>query len=177
MLLAGCGSVPGGIEAFPPTPAPDEVTARITYRNGVVETISSTEFERFQQQLAQLTQFPVTPEIALNQLIVRHLLLHRARVTDVVADGQEIQRVVDNIGQSPQFCGERVQQATNNTRAFLDECAESYGFEGEIAFRNFIAQELTVDRVARQEAPKDLIQVERLLFTDYEQAADRKSVV
>ena len=171
VLLAGCGSVPGGIEASPPTPKPEEAVARITYRNGAVETISSAEFERFQQQLTQLTQFPVTPEIALNQLILRHLLLRQARITDVVADGQEIQRVVDNIRQSPQLCGERVQQVLGDARTVFDQCAKSYGFEGEIEFRNFIAQELTVNQVARQEAPKDLIRVERILFTDYEQAA------
>jgi parvulin-like peptidyl-prolyl isomerase len=172
LLLASCGSLPEGIEAHPPTPEPDDAIAKITYRNGMVEYISRAAFDQFQEQLSQLAGSPVDPEFALNQMIGRRLLLHQAHILDVVADGQSVQRVVDNLRGNPQFCGSRVQQVTNDSRAFFDACARSFGFEGELAFRSFIAEELTINQVAQQQAPKDLIRAAHILLESHEQAAE-----
>jgi parvulin-like peptidyl-prolyl isomerase len=172
VLLSGCGSAEAGIYALQPTPEAEEVVARITYRNGTVDQISQTDLEQYQGQISQLSGFPVDPELALNQLLVRRLLLHQARVTDVMADPEGVQRVVNNVLQAPDFCANRVAQPTSDRRALLDECARLFGFAGAVDFRSFIAEELTIDQVTQQEAPQDLVRAAHIVVESYEQAVE-----
>jgi len=178
LLLVGCASTQPGVNAVAPTAGPEGAAAQITYRDGSVEYISQQRLEQFQTQLYGAPEQPAPAEPVLNELITRQLMLRLARNSDVVAEAQEIERAVENVRSNPQLCGSRVQQeppAPNSaeSRAYLDACAQAFGFADGTDLRNFIAEELTIDKIAQQRAPKDLIRAAHILFApeNYEQAA------
>lgn len=171
MLLSGCGGVRPGINANAPTTGPADAVARITYRDNSVEYISQATLDRLRTSLYGAPDQPAPAEPVLNELLTRELLLRAARNNDIVADPQQVQRAVENIRTNPQACGTRVQQTAPNInpsdqQAFFDACARTFGFEDGSAFRNFIAEQLTVDDAAARLAPKDQIKAAHILFNE-----------
>lgn len=173
VVLAGCGSVQeSGIDPIRPTPDPADAVARITYRNGIVEYISQNELDDFSTQLATLAgAADPPPQVALEILVERKLMLYLARTTDTAATPEEIQQFVDLLTGPQGYCAGRVPETGTDTRTYLDECARASGFQDGTAFRNFLSEELTIDKVTRQQAPPDLIRTAHILTEDYETAA------
>lgn len=174
VVLAGCGGVQqGGINAFSPTPNPADAVATITYRNGTVEYISENELNATAQRLASLSNQPTPPppEFTMNWLLSRKLMLHLARTTDTIASPQEIDQIVSSVTDQQGFCNQIVARTGGDTRTFLDQCVQALGFDDGTAFRNFLAEELTIERVAEQQAPQDLIRTAHILTETYEEAA------
>ena len=170
VVLSGCTSTQRSVNALSPTADPATAVARITYRNGTVETIGQDEFELFRTRTEQFAQQELPPNIGLDLLVSRKLMLYLARTTDTIASPQDIESVITNVTQGP-FCNEAVPRGTQDNRTYLDQCAQAYGFQNGADFRNFVAEELTISDVSAAEAPKDLIRTAHILTPDYEQAA------
>ncbi|HEX6291355.1 MAG TPA: peptidylprolyl isomerase [Herpetosiphonaceae bacterium] len=173
-LLAGCASTRPPINAMNPTAGPEDAVARITFRDNSVVYISQATLDQFRNQVYASQQGPAPAEPVLNELITRQLLLRLARNTDVVADPQNVDRTFTNV--RDRLCAERVegQVDAGDPNAVWDVCAQTFGFPDGAAFRNFISEELTIDQVARKEAPKDMIRAAHILFdaADYIKAAE-----
>jgi parvulin-like peptidyl-prolyl isomerase len=170
MLLAGCASTRPPVSATVPTTGPEDAVAKITFRDNSVVYISQATLDQFRNQVYAGAQGPAPAEPVLNELITRQLLLRLARNTDVVADPQDIDRTFTNV--RTQLCAERVEALNqqgqsideNDPNAVWDACAGTLGFANGSEFRNFISEELTIERVARNEAPKDQIHAAHILF-------------
>lgn len=172
VLLAGCTSPQTSINALNPTVDAAAAVATITYRNGTVENVSQQEVEAYGQRLSDLGGQGTPPlGAALRLLVQRKLMLNLARVTDTVVTSEDVQRTVTNVTNS-EFCSQAVPRTTNDDRAYLDQCAQQLGFNDGAEFRSFLVEELTIDEVARAEAPKDLYRVAHILADeDYTVAA------
>ncbi len=170
VLLAGCASTQTGINALPPTADPATALARITYRDGTVENIAQEQLEALRPGARLLFQGDPPPEALLEYLLSRKLMLYLARTTDTTVAPEELEQVITNITEG-ELCTQAVQRTNQDNRAFFDECARAYGFADGTAFRNFIAEELTIGEVSAAEAPKDLIRPAHILTQNYEQAA------
>ncbi len=174
LLLVGCTSTQGGIPALNPTAGPENAVARITYRDGTTEYIAQATLDQFQQLFGGPGQ-PAPAAPVLDELLTRQLLLRQARNRDIVAEAQEVEAFVENVRTNPQACGSRVQQAPpgpgEDTRAYFDECAKAFGFTDGSAFRNFLAEQLTINEIASREAEQDQIQAAHILWTAKEDPA------
>ncbi len=170
VVLSGCTSTQRSVNALSPTADPATAVARITYRNGTVETIGQDEFELFRTRTEQFAGQELPPDIGLDLLVSRKLMLYLARTTDTIASPQDIESVITNVTQG-QFCNQVVPRGTQDNRTYLDQCAQAYGFQNGADFRNFVAEELTISDVSAAEAPKDMIRTAHILTPDYEQAA------
>jgi len=170
VVLSGCTSTQRSLNALSPTADPATAVARITYRNGTVDTIGQDEFELFRTRTEQFAQRELPPDVGLDLLVSRKLMLYLARTTDTIASPQDIESVITNVTQG-QFCNQVVPRDTQDNRTYLDQCAQAYGFQNGADFRNFVAEELTISDVSAAEAPKDLIRTAHILTQNYEQAA------
>lgn len=179
-LLSGCASTRPPVNAANPTAGPDDAVAQITFRDNSVVYISQATLDQFSNQVYAGPQGPAPAEPVLNELLTRQLLLRLARNTDVVADPQNLQNTLENV--RSQLCAQRVEElnqqgqsidATNND-AVWDACAQTLGFADGSTFRNFISEELTIQQVAQDAAPKDQIHAAHILFDpgNYEGAAN-----
>jgi len=173
LLLAGCTA--NAVPALSPTAGPDESVARITFRGGSQAYISQAELERLSTTLYGSPEQPAPADLVLDELITRQLLLRRARAVDIAPDVQRLEQTIENVRSNPQVCGARVgplpaSATMADQRAYWDACAQAFGFENGFAFQNFIAEELTIDAVARAEAPKDMIRAAHILVENAEQA-------
>lgn len=168
LVLSACTSTTNqGINALSPTTGPQDAVAKITYRDGGVDYISQTTLDRLRTTLYGAPQQPAPAEPILNELLTRQLLLRAARNNDIVADTQQVERTMTNLRTNPQGCASRVPQAPgqqSDPRAYMDQCAQAFGFENGTAFQSFVAEELTIEKAARQLAPKDQIKVAQILF-------------
>ena len=179
-LLAGCASTRPPVNATNPTAGPDDAVAKITFRDNSVTYISQATLDQFRNQVYAGPQGPAPAEPVANELITRQLFLRLARDTDVVADAQNVDRTLTNV--RTQLCAERVESLsqqgqavdTNDPNAVWDACAQTFGFQDGNGFRNFISEELTIEQVARQTAPKDQIKSAHILFNagDYAKALE-----
>lgn len=180
-LLSGCASTRPPVNAANPTAGPDDAVAQITFRDNSVVYISQATLDQFANQVYAGQSGPAPAEPVLNELLTRQLLLRLARNTDVVADPQNLQNTLTNL--RTQLCEPRVGQLneqqgaaidTNNSDQVWDACAQTLGFANGSAFRNFISEELTIDQVSRDAAPKDQIHAAHILFDpgNYEGAAN-----
>lgn len=173
LLLVGCASTQPGVNALAPTTGPEGAVARITYRDGSVEYISQETLDQFQNQIFATQQGPAPAEPVLNELITRRLLLREARNNDVVAEPQRIEQFVSRVQTQdcPQILGQQPpQEGPRGSDAFLDQCAQQIGFGSGDDLRNFLAEQLTIDEIARRQAPKDLIQASHILFAEADSA-------
>lgn len=178
LLLAGCaGAQPNGISALRPTSGPDDAAARITYPDGTSEYISQGTLDQFQNQIFISAEGPAPAELVLNELISQRLMLRLARNNDVTADPQIVERSVTNL--RTQFCADRIQQAgilvdQTDARAVENACARALGFATANDFRSFIAEQITINNVTAQLAPKDQMKVSHILFdaADYTKAQE-----
>jgi hypothetical protein len=173
-LLAGCGGELQSVNALNPTVGPDNAVAKITYPDGSVEYISQSTLDSLRQTIYidPRTGEPGPAAGVLDELITRRLLLRQARNQDIVGDTQQIERTIANVRTNPNLCGGRVadQSLDVNSRAYLDACAQAYGFEDATAFRNFIAEEVAIDRVSREFADQDQIRAAHILFANEDHA-------
>jgi hypothetical protein len=105
--------------------------------------------------------------------------LRQARNRDIAADVQDVEAFVENVRTNPQACGSRVQQAPpgpgEDTRAYFDACAQAFGFADGNAFRNFLAEQLTINEVARREAEQDQIQAAHILWAAKDDSAQSQA--
>lgn len=166
VLLAGCASTQPGVNALNPTAGPENAVARITYRDGSVEYISQETLDLFQSEAFNGPQGgPPTQEV-LNELITRQLLLRQARNSDVVPDTQQTEEFVNNVRTQtcPQILGEQAAAEQSDPNALFDRCAQQIGFGSGSDLRNFLAEQITINDVAREQAPKDLIRAAHILF-------------
>lgn len=169
-LLSGCASTRPPVNASNPTTGPEDAVAQITFRDNSVVYISQATLDQFSNQVYAGAQGPAPAEPVLNELLTRQLLLRLARNTDVVADPQNVESTFTNV--RTQLCAQRVEELNqqgqsidaNNNDAVWDACAKTLGFPNGSAFRNFISEELTIDQVARNAAPKDQIRSAHILF-------------
>lgn len=175
-LLSGCASTRPPVNASVPTTGPEDAVAQITFRDNSVVYISQATLDQFSNQVYASPQGPAPAEPVLNELLTRQLLLRLARNTDVVADPQNIQGTFENV--RSQLCVQQISQANdqlpedqridtddpNNNEIIWDRCAQGLGFANGSAFRSFISEELTIDQVAREAAPKDQIHAAHILF-------------
>ncbi|HEY0739226.1 MAG TPA: peptidylprolyl isomerase [Herpetosiphonaceae bacterium] len=180
-LLSGCASTRPPVNAANPTAGPDDAVARITFRDNSVLYISQATLDQFSNEVYADQQGPAPAEPVLNQLLSRQLLLRLARNTDVVADPQDLQSALANL--RTQLCDPRVAQMieqegaaidTNNSDQVWDACAQTIGFANGSEFRSFISEELTIQEVRGNAAPKDQIHAAHILFDpgNYEGAAN-----
>ncbi len=171
LLLAGCTSTQGGIPALNPTAGPENAVAQITYRDGTTDFITQQTLEQFQRLFGGPEQ-PAPAGPVLEELLTRQLLLRQARSLDIVAEPREVERFVENVLNNPQVCGSQVQQEPpgpgEDTRAYFDACAQAFGFADGIAFRNFLAEQLTINAVLERVADKDQIKAAHILWTKKE---------
>ncbi len=171
LLLAGCTTTQGGIPALNPTVGPENAVAQITYRDGTTDYVTQQTLEQFQSLFGGPGQ-PAPAGPVLDELLSRQLLLRHARNRDVVAEAQEVERFVENVRTNPQACASRVRQPApepgEDTRAYFDECAKAFGFADGLAFRNFLAEQLTINAIVEREAEKDQIKAAHILWTKKE---------
>lgn len=166
VLLAGCASTRPSVNALNPTAGPEGAVARITYRDGSVDYISQETLDLFQSEAFNGPQGgPPTQEV-LNELITRQLLLRQARNTDVVAEAQQVEEFVNSVRTQtcPQIVGEQAAADQSDPNVLFDTCAQTIGFKSGIDLRNFLAEQITINDVARKEAPKDLLRSAHILF-------------
>lgn len=166
-LLAGCGNALQSVNALNPTVGPTDAVAEITYPDGSQEFIAQSTLDNLRQTIYVNPQTgePGPQAGVLDELITRRLLLRQARNQDVVGDTQQIERTIANVRTNPELCGGRVDPSLDvSSPAYLDACAQAYGFEDGTAFRNFISEEVTIDRVSREFAEKDQIRAAHILF-------------
>lgn len=171
LLLVGCTSTQGGIPALNPTAGPENAVAQITYRDGTTDFITQQTLEQFQRLFGG-----ADASLVLDELLTRQLLLRQARNRDIVAEAQEVERFVESVRTNPQACAGQLQQPApgpgEDTRAYFDECAKAFGFADGIAFRNFLAEQLTINELVQREAPKDQIKAAHILWTAKEDPAE-----
>lgn len=175
LLVAGCTTQPRGVDALPPTVAPQDALARITFRDGTQTLIAHAQAERFSQTLYGAPGQPAPLDLVLDELIARQLLLHRARELDITPDSARVDRTIEQLLNDPQICAARVgSEAPGQDPAarqrLLDRCAQTFGFEDGLRLRSFVAEEITIDQVARREAPKDMVRAAHILVDDQAQA-------
>lgn len=166
VLLAGCASTQPGVNALNPTAGPEGAVARITYRDGSMEYISQETLDLFQSEAFNGPQGGPPVQEVLNELITRQLLLRQARNTDVVAEAQQTEEFVNSVRTQtcPQILGEQGEVNQSDPNAFFDRCAQQIGFGSGMDLRNFLAEQITINDIARQEAPKDLLRASHILF-------------
>jgi parvulin-like peptidyl-prolyl isomerase len=176
------------VNALNPTAGPEGAVARITYRDGSVDYISQETLDLYQSEAFNGPGGAPPAELVLNELITRQLLLRQARNTDVVADAQQVEEFVNNVRTQtcPQILSEQAPTGQADPQAFFDRCADRIGFKTGINLRNFLAEQITINDVATQEAPKDMIRAAHILFkaedyataqTAYEQLCGTQGIV
>lgn len=171
VLLASCASTQGSLSALPPTANPATALASITYRDGTVENIGQAQLDALRPGASLLFQGDPPTAQLLEYLLSRKLMLYLARTTKTSVAPEDLEKVITNVTQG-QLCSQAVPRASNeDNRAVFEECARQYKFADGASFRNFIAEELTVSKVATDQAPKDLIHAAHILTQNYEQAA------
>lgn len=168
-VLAGCASTAPDQPALNAAPAPT-VTAQnavveISYPEGTTEYVSRAEFEQLRDKLAP----GIPEEEALNELASRKLLLHEAQVADFTPDPAELDEAYTSVTTQTCQAPEIQQQLPPGTQgltgtAQIDACAQVFGFANGQAIRDFLGNQLLINRVIRTNAVGNEVHAAHILL-------------